>query len=459
MSHSIVKLKFKIIFPILFSFILLEVATLAVCYNKTREALRTELTSKGEVLASALAYNCQNLSSLDPSTVQGFVDEYLKMKDVDYVFVQNEHNDFIAYTFTPGIPIEFRQVTPISENSGTSSRLMSYHGEETIDIAAPIMSGLLGNVHIGLNLERAVKIASIEIFKVVFWISLPIMLGGILFLYYSIQKITEELEFSHRQTQNNLEELSKTREALIASAKMSALGEMAGGVAHEINNPLAIIKLKVEQIGDLAVAGELDSKYIANSIEVINRTIHRIAKIINGLKSFARDGNSDPVLNASVSSIIEETLSFCFERFKSNGVPLQIDFPKKAEGDDLSIECRATEISQVLLNLLNNSFDATQSEKNPWVTLQILEQTETVEISVTDSGPGIPIEVQKKMLQPFFTTKPVGKGTGLGLSISKGIIESHHGKLFVDNNCKNTKFVIVLPKHQPLAIDTRKRAA
>jgi C4-dicarboxylate-specific signal transduction histidine kinase len=111
-----------------------------------------------------------------------------------------------------------------------------------------------------------------------------------------------------------------------------------------------------------------------------------------------------------------------------------------------SIECRESQISQVLLNLLSNAHDAVQGTEKAWIALSVKELGEHFEISVTDSGHGIPESIAQKVMKPFFTTKPLGKGTGLGLSISSNIMIDHHGELRVDTTSANTRFVMTLPK-------------
>lgn len=235
--------------------------------------------------------------------------------------------------------------------------------------------------------------------------------------------------------------LRQQQEIVTHSSKMSALGEMAGGVAHEINTPLAIIQLRTEQLLERSQKNSLASDDLNKGLKTIDQTVQRIGKIVNGLRSFARDGSQDPLISYSVAQIVEDTFSLCQERFRKHNV--QIDFVFK---EDVEIFCRPSEISQVLLNLLNNSFDAVQELQQQWVRVELCFDAQKVLLVVIDSGSGIAKEVQDKMMQPFFTTKEIGKGTGLGLSISKGIIESHHGKIEIDNTQKNTTFVLQFPR-------------
>ena len=108
--------------------------------------------------------------------------------------------------------------------------------------------------------------------------------------------------------------------------------------------------------------------------------------------------------------------------------------------------CRPNEVSQVLLNLLNNSYDAVEELEDKWIQVVTSIKNDKVCISVIDSGNGISQEIANEIMQPFFTTKPIGKGTGLGLSISKNLLESQQGELIIDHESANTKFDILLPK-------------
>lgn len=227
------------------------------------------------------------------------------------------------------------------------------------------------------------------------------------------------------------------------ASKLASLGEMASGIAHEINNPLAIIQTNVELIKLHLEQPIPDKTEIYNGIEKIKTTSERIATIIRGLRTFSRNSENDPFIKAQLSDIVQETLSFCSEKFRNQNIELKIDIPEPIE-----IECRPSQISQILLNLLNNAADAVCDLPEKWVYLSAQRHSTHFEIRVLDSGDGIPLQLQHKIMLPFFTTKEIGKGTGLGLSISKGIAAQHGGSLELNNDSANTEFVIILPYKQ-----------
>jgi signal transduction histidine kinase len=229
-----------------------------------------------------------------------------------------------------------------------------------------------------------------------------------------------------------------------AASKMASLGEMAAGIAHEINNPLAIISGDAQQLKEIVEGDELEKTNLGELASRVDQTAHRISKIIRSLRFFARDGQEDPFEEAPVAQIVSDTMEFCRQRFSVHAIDLRLH----PISEELTIECRAVQIGQVLLNLLNNAHDAVEGLSERWIELSIADQVDWVRIAVTDSGKGIAPELHAKILEPFFTTKEVGKGTGLGLSISKGIIEAHRGKLYVDGNWPHTRFVMELPKTQ-----------
>ncbi len=231
------------------------------------------------------------------------------------------------------------------------------------------------------------------------------------------------------------------RGKLLAASKMATLGEMAAGIAHEINNPLAIIQGKAWLLKKQVDENQIDPITFSAGLHAIHETTARISKIIHGLKTFARHADKDLFLETTISSIIDDSLELCREKFKNHKIPIRLSGKRP-----YVLQCRGVQISQVFLNILSNAFDAIQGTIDPWVEIQITELESGIEVSFTDSGKGIPQALQEKIFQPFFTTKEIGKGTGLGLSITKGIVESHGGEFFYDKSCINTKFVMRLPK-------------
>lgn len=233
---------------------------------------------------------------------------------------------------------------------------------------------------------------------------------------------------------------------IMSSAKMSSLGEMAGGIAHEINNPLTIIMAKAGQLEAKIAQGRAEPEVIRVSLSKIIATCERIAKIIKGLREFSRNSEFDPMLKTPIQSILDTTLELCRERFRNQGIDLRIQL----DGNETALECREIQISQALMNLLSNAYDAILNCNEKWIELSVKREGDRIKISVTDSGRGISDEVVMKMMQPFFTTKEIGKGTGLGLSITQGIVEDHHGTLKYEKSPEgHTRFVIDLPLVQP----------
>lgn len=238
---------------------------------------------------------------------------------------------------------------------------------------------------------------------------------------------------------------------MISASKMASLGEMAGGIAHEVMNPIAIIDGFAARIQRMIEGDKIDSKVLSMNVEKIRSTVSRVTKIITSLRTFARDGENDSLLPTKISEIIDDTLEFCNQRLKYRKIELKLANYDK----ELKIKCQQIQISQVLLNLLNNATDALEDYKEKWIKIEVLDLEERIQIRVIDSGKGIPADLADKIMRPYFTTKAIGKGTGLGLSLSKSIIESHKGSLTIDRNCSNTCFVIELPKN----ISTKNSAA
>jgi PAS domain S-box-containing protein len=230
--------------------------------------------------------------------------------------------------------------------------------------------------------------------------------------------------------------------------KLAALGEMAGGIAHEINTPLGVISLLSEQIQDEIQSQSLDRSIVGGHLETIIHTTHRIHKIIQSLRTISRDAAEERPSLVKVQQIAENTLTLCQERFSEEGIAVRVEI----EPIDLEILCNQIQISQILLNLIGNARDAVATTKEKWIRVEAKQiGLEKVKFSIIDSGNGVPNNLEKKIFQPFFTTKEIGKGMGLGLSVSHSLVKNHGGILYLDRNCQHTCFSFELSLKKPEA--------
>jgi signal transduction histidine kinase len=248
-------------------------------------------------------------------------------------------------------------------------------------------------------------------------------------LYGTCQDLTEKRAFQ--------EQVNHERLRMVQTSKLASLGEMASGVAHEINNPLTIIAGTVNLLKKYKDNPE---KFDAKT-EVILKSCDRIGKIVSGLRKFSRGSGSNLRRFESLNTIIEEAISLV--NIKAVRVGVSLSFTEKTEGQ---IECDPVDIEQVFVNILNNAIEAARFLPDKWIKVAGFEEPESWVIQVQDSGSGIPTDIVDKLFEPFFTTRPVGQGQGLGLSIAKGILEDHGAAILLNTNSKNTCFEIRFPK-------------
>lgn len=229
----------------------------------------------------------------------------------------------------------------------------------------------------------------------------------------------------------------------IESTKTNKMGEMARNLAHEINTPLSAINLHAENI--IEVAHEADSAdEVASSAQSIIESLEKITKIMKAIRSYSHLNFKIPFLETPVTQILNEAIAEVKPRLDEEGIQLNTE-PFDAK---LSLKCRSVEIIQVLTNLFRNSIDAVTGEDEKWIRVAAAEVGDQIEITISDSGPGIPDNIREKIFEPLFSTKSLNHGMGVGLALCTRIVEVHGGQLFLDPNPKHTTFKIILPIEQ-----------
>jgi two-component system, NtrC family, sensor kinase len=244
-----------------------------------------------------------------------------------------------------------------------------------------------------------------------------------------------------------VQEVSKSKEdlqiQLIHASKLASVGELAAGVAHEINNPLAIIVAETGVIRDMLdpeFGMDHSPELIITELEKIDTAVFRARGITHKLLNFARK-NPPRLLKSNINKILDNVVDGLKEKeFLVSNIQLVRDYDINLP--DVLID--PDQISQVFLNLINNAGDAIKN--SGIITLSTKKEDGFIKVSVTDNGVGMQSEVLKRIFNPFFTTKEVGKGTGLGLSISLGIVESMGGRIEVQSvQGVGSSFMVFIP--------------
>jgi signal transduction histidine kinase len=300
-------------------------------------------------------------------------------------------------------------------------------------------------------------------------------------LHNLTQNLENQVAYQKEQLSNVLNKLKQTQVQLVQTEKMSSLGQLLAGVAHEINNPINFIHGNIihasqyindllemielygeqteatEEIEDLAE--DIDLDFIKEDLPKLLNSMkigsERIREIVQSLRNFSRLDESD-TKTINIHEGIDSTLMILGHRIKAKSDRPVINVVKQY-GDLPPVECYPGQMNQVFMNILSNAIDALEEQRynedfKPIISIYTeLLDSNWIRIRIADNGPGMSENVQKQMFDPFFTTKAVGKGTGMGMSISRQIVlETHQGKLnFSSELGQGTEFLIELPLEQP----------
>jgi len=227
------------------------------------------------------------------------------------------------------------------------------------------------------------------------------------------------------------------------ASKLASVGEVSAGIAHEVNNPLTVIEGSASLINVLIKDDPIDRQAVLKVTDKIINTSQRIARITRGLRMLSKDAEIEPFTNISFFSILEPCLDITKPKFRANNISLKVI----NQESDVALFGNEIQLGQVMMNLVSNAVDAVIGTEGPrWIEIQYKPSFDWLDIYVTDSGPGVNVEISDRIMDPFVTTKESDQGTGLGLSISKKIVELHNGTLVFLEDTKHTTFRVRFPR-------------
>jgi PAS domain S-box-containing protein len=255
------------------------------------------------------------------------------------------------------------------------------------------------------------------------------------------KRAEEEINRLLQEAQRREQALRDKQTQLVQAAKLASIGELSSGIAHELNNPLNNIGLYVANVVDQLRVGDIDHGRVLRNLESTLQQVARAASIINHVRTFARGASSErqPI---SINHIVRSAVSLVHAQFRLTNVEVSVTL----SCEEPMVLGNAIQLEQVFINVLTNARDAVEQAPDKRIAIVGAVRETHIDVMVTDTGSGIPTELQSRIFDPFFTTKEVGRGTGLGLSISYGIIKEHQGEIEVQSEPgKQTTFTIRLP--------------
>jgi len=487
--------KNKTTFPLFWKFTVLLVlvvlifslANIVLLWTTVYKSFESEINKRSTVLAKIVAEKAITpLVYEDNLSLYRILDE-VKQTDptIAYIFILNNFNHVVAKTYDVDISNDLIKVNTLAGNEQHIQVIKASHYKYKVvrDIAYPILNGEIGVVRIGI-VEEQIQHDLWQITNyLIIMISVFLIVGisGALFFSYiitsPIKKISDtaqslnlnKIENNHELTlskkwfklpandeldvlvakfsemidrlKKNHKELKDTQNALIQAEKLAALGTLAAGVAHEINNPISGIKNCIKRIEKYPHNTAQNSEYL----ELIKEASNKIENVVHLLLNFSR---KEPLAftGLNINQVISNAISLTRHKVETK----QVEFITQI--NNYIVRGSLNHLDQVFVTLILNSLDSIEERKNiednyhGKIKITTEKKNTMLIIRVIDNGMGIPESIQNHIFDPFFTSKPVGKGTGLGLSISYNLIKEHKGTIsFISKVGEGTEFIIELP--------------
>ena len=268
--------------------------------------------------------------------------------------------------------------------------------------------------------------------------------------YREYRKVIFDRFNNHVDLEDSNEALKKSQDILInqtlklvQASKASALGEMAGGLSHEVNNSLMVILGSLQQLErkinqDHGMKPDYEKK-----MERMVTAIHKIKSVVDGLRYYSQEVGPSPRQDVALWEIMERTMNYCHEMLKAHSIQLSMELVPEA-----TIHCQPMQVTQAIFSILKNADEALVKINDPsekWVKIKYRKENGRIKIRISNGGAPIDSVVRDRIFHPFFTTKDVGEGTGLSLSIAQGIFRDHGGDLTLDEGIDFTCFTLELP--------------
>ena len=495
MYKRYIPLFWKFTIGIILAVLMFTIITIPIVWNSLSNSLERELKNRIIFIANSIAQkSSSNILYNQISELNNLVEESQKMDDeIAYIFILDSKNNVIAHSFDNGFPIELLKVNSLNNDSLNVVKIKSKDKNEYIlDIATPVIEKNIGIVRVGLY-EKQIQTDVNKIYKTLVIIIVLFLIISIFiaFLYsylitvpikfiseisqninfdniqscfenktkleksksYKLRRLffaSDEIDILYNKFINMIERIAKTHEELQAThrnmlnaEKLSSIGVISSGIAHEINNPIIGLQNCIKRISHNPNNIKQNLKYF----DLMNESIDNISKVANSLLNFSRK-QEFKLLRMNIKIAIENSLQLAAYHLERNFISIKNNIPNEIP----LIYGSRNHIEQVLLNLIINSVDAIVEKKKDnskyygEIIFNCKFDNKYMYLSINDNGIGIKQENLDNIFEPFFTTKEVGHGTGLGLSISQNIINEHNGKIIIESvYLKGTTITLILP--------------